>query len=408
MTKVVHLQTHLPSSGNAAYRLHNALSKAGISSSMLSVTSDINGNVLINKLGLKSKILTLLNGKIQTYLIGNSIKKYGFFSFPLLGNNIAKLKQVIDADIIYIHWAIGGFLNLGNYEQIFKLNKPVIIFMHDMWTITGGCHHSFECDKYKTGCFDCQIFENKRVVDLAKIEFNKKMKLFSKYDNICFVSPSEWLFNCAKQSLLTKNKPIYCIPNIIDNKFYKPFDKKIAKNILNIDTDAYVITFGAISVDNPYKGWKYIEKALEILKAKLVNHKIQILIFGSEYNKRIDEAIHYEVKFLGYLRDDYSTLLAYNATDIFLAPSIADNFPTTVMESMCCRASVVGFNIGGIPDMIDHMKNGYLAKYKDAEDLANGVIYCIENDIKGEMLDKFTPPKIIEMHLDLYKKLIQK
>jgi len=406
MTKVVHLQTHLPSSGNAAYRLHNALSKAGISSSMLSVTSDINGNVLINKLGLKSKILTLLNGKIQTYLIGNSIKKYGFFSFPLFGNNITKLKQIIDADIIYIHWAIGGFLNLGNYEQIFKLNKPVIIFMHDMWTITGGCHHSFECEKYKTGCFDCQIFENKRVVDLAKIEFNNKMKLFSKYDNVCFVSPSNWLLNCAAQSLLTQNKPIYCIPNVVDNELYKSFDKKIAKNILNIDTDAYVITFGATSVDNPYKGWKYIEKALEIIKAKLVNKKIQILIFGSEYKKEIADVIPFEVFFMGQLKDDYSTNLAYNASDVFVMPSLAETFGLVGQEALSCRTPVVGFNIGGIPDIIDHKKNGYLANYRDANDLAKGVIYCIENDIKGEMLDKFEPQKIIELHLELYKKLI--
>jgi len=91
MTKVLHLQTHLPSSGNAAYRLHTALLNAGIESSMLSVTSEKNGNILINKLGIKAKIFSQLNGQIQTYLTKNSIKQYGFFSFPLFGNNITKL-----------------------------------------------------------------------------------------------------------------------------------------------------------------------------------------------------------------------------------------------------------------------------------------------------------------------------
>jgi len=156
------------------------------------------------------------------------------------------------------------------------------------------------------------------------------------------------LLNCAEHSLLTQNKPIYCIPNIIDTTFYKPFDKQVAKKILNIDVDAYIITFGATSVDNPYKGWKYLVKALEILKIKLVNSNVNILIFGSEYNKEIADLLPFDVVFMGQLKDDYSTNLAYNASDIFLVPSVADNLPTTVMESLCCNTPVVGFNIGGI------------------------------------------------------------
>lgn len=405
MTKIIHLQTNLPSSGNAAYRLHNALLNAGIESSMLSVTSEINGNKLINKLDLKAKIFYKINCKIQNYLTNKTNKQFGLFSFPLFGNNISKLKQVIEADIIYIHWAIGGFLNLKNFEQIFKLNKPVIIFMHDMWTITGGCHHSFECEKYKTGCNNCQIFSNNSIVDLAKIEFKKKQILFSKYKNICFVSPSKWLLNCAEMSSLTKNNRTYCIPNFTDINFYKAFDKKVAKEILNIDINSYVITFGATSVDNPYKGWKYLEMALKIVKEKISNKSITILIFGSGYNKQISDAIPFPVVFMGQLKDDYSTNLVYNASDVFILPSLAETFGCVGQEALCCGTPVVGFNIGGIPDIISHKENGYLAKYKDASDLANGVIYCYENIIKGKMLDKFEPNILVNMHLDLYRKL---
>jgi glycosyltransferase involved in cell wall biosynthesis len=80
---------------------------------------------------------------------------------------------------------------------------------------------------------------------------------------------------------------------------------------------------------------------------------------------------------------------------------MADNQPTTVQESLCCGTPVVGFNIGGIPDMIRHKENGYLAKYKDAADIAEGIKYCLQNELAGYMLPEFEPEKTITKHLDM-------
>src|SRR5690606_19726629 len=133
MIRVLHLQTHLPSSGNAAFRLHSGMRASGIDSRMLSLTSEILENDIIVQLNRKATIVSFINQKCEHYLTKKSKPQYGLFSYPLFGTDISKHDQVIQADVIYIHWAIGGFLNLKNIEKLAKLKKPIIFFMHDMW-----------------------------------------------------------------------------------------------------------------------------------------------------------------------------------------------------------------------------------------------------------------------------------
>ena len=373
---VIHLQygTSEASPGN---RLHNAFLKEGIGSSLLSLTSEIKGEGLIS-LGKKENYIAKINSKIEKYLTKNKLEKYGYFSYPVIGTDISEIKEVRNADVIYIHWVLNGFLSLRSMEKLFKLNKPIIFFLHDMWSFTGGCHYSFTCDKYKTECNNCQFFPKDKVKDLAYKGFHKKDLLFKKYQNLYFVSPSTWLYKCTKEASLTKNKPTFHIPNFLDNKMFKPFDKKLAKKIINIDPNDTVIAFGAIAIDSPYKGWKYLQKALELLAEDKSYKNIQILIFGSGFNKEIANRVPFKTKFAGFLTSEYATNLMYNAADIFVAPSLADNLPYTILESEYCGTPVVAFNTGGIPDLIDHKQNGYLANYEDSEDLAEGIKYCLE------------------------------
>jgi glycosyltransferase involved in cell wall biosynthesis len=406
--KVVQIQYSTSSGGSSAFRLQNAFHKVNIDSKIISLYNDDLGcKTDITYLGRIPRMVAKLDVKIQSYLNRKNIKKFGLFSYPILGTNIANLEAITRADVIYIHWALFGFLNFKSITKLAQLNKPIIIFMHDMWSITGGCHHSFTCKKYKIGCNNCQMFQGQKKNDLSRKGFKKKLNIYSKFDKLYFISPSQWLYNCAKKSFLLRDKPIFYIPNAIDNKLFKPFDKNVAKNILNIDINDTVIAFGAINVDNPYKGWSFLQMALVILKNKNEIKNVTILIFGSACNKKIIDEIPFNTCFMGRLSDDYSINLAYNSADVFVVPSLADNQPTTVMESMCCGTPVVGFDVGGIPDMISHKENGYLAKYKDSEDLANGIIFCIENNVKGKMLSVFDKSNVVKKHIDLINSLVR-
>lgn len=405
MLKVIQIQFSMSASGSAGLRLHNAFNECGINSSILCLKPDIINDESIKYLGKRSNMIAKLDSLLQGFIIRHNIKQFGLFSFPLIGTNVSKMGIVKNADIIYLHWTLMGFLNLSNIKQLLKLKKPVIIIMHDMWHITGGCHHSFSCEKYTSGCFDCQIFPGNKKNDLSTKGFKRKLKLYSKYDNLSFVSPSRWLYDCAKKSLLTKNKPIFYIPNAIDNKLFKPVDKSTARYILNIQSSEIIITFGAVKVDSPYKGWAYLQKALTLLKQDEQFKNTLILIFGGGYNKLIADSIPFNTKFMGYLQDDYSKSLVYNATDVFVVPSLADNQPTTVMESMCCGTPVVGFDVGGIPDMIIHKENGYLAKYKNSEDIVTGIKFCFNEKIKGKILPTFEKREVVKRHFNLINSL---
>lgn len=405
MTKVVHIQNHLPSSGNAAFRLHKALVNGGVDSYMLSLTSDVLVGKRVDKLRLLASFKAMLHGRLHAKKLRKIDDSYGMFSYPILGNNIADHKMVRNADIIYLHWILGGFLNFNNIENLAKLGKPIIIFMHDMWTITGGCHYSFSCDNYKTDCSSCQMFPNGDS-ELPMKEFKKKLKLYNSYKNLHFLAPSTWLYDLANISKLTKGKDIFKIPNLVGNEPFKPIDQKSAREILGLNNSGTIILFGAASPRSPYKGWSYLIKALEHLITTENTEDITVAIFGSDYDEEIAKAIPFKTNFLGRLRDEYSTAIAYNAADVFVAPSLAETFGLVILEAMRCETPVVAFDTGGVSDIIEHKKNGYLANYKDAQDLAKGIDFCLNQKLNIDVTNALDSDTIIGQHISLYKRLL--
>jgi glycosyltransferase involved in cell wall biosynthesis len=400
--KVVHLQYGSSPSGNYTIRQHEVFLEAGIDSSVLSCYSEVSGNPRIQHLGKGAIYISRINQKAQDFITRNGNKEYGGFTYSFIGSDVSKHDLVQEADYIYVHWVLGGFLSIKSLRQLAELGKPVIMVLHDMWTITGGCSYSFDCQKFLSHCHNCPILPGEKTKDISYKQFESKRAVYDRYSNLYFISPSSWLYNLAQSAPLTRNKPIFHIPNAIDTTLFKPFDKKIAKGILNINENAYVISFGANKITSPYKGWRYLQQALQTLKEKNLDQEIVVLVFGSGPSEELKNAIPFKTKFMGYITDDYTTNLIYNASDVFVAPSLADNLPTTIIESMRCGTAVVGFEVGGIPDMIKHQENGYLAEYKNSEDLARGIEFCMNNDIKGQLSAQFDNDRIIQQHLDLF------
>ncbi len=401
MLNVVHIQYSTQSAGGAALRIQSALIKAGVNSQILSLQKDL---PLVDKviyLSKKQRFVAKINTRIQNFLSKKIPAKFGLFSFSGLSNNISNHGIIQQADIIYIHWVQNGFLSIKNLEQLAQLNKPIIFFMHDMWGISGGCHYSFKCENFTTGCKSCQMFPSGG--NMPEKLYQKKSNFYNHFNNLYFVTPSNWLYNCAKKSLLTAQKPVHYIPNLLDNTIFKPYNKTVARQILNLASDETVIAFGAVSITSPYKGWIYLQQALMLLKKQFAStQKITVLIFGSGYNKQIAELIPFNTKFMGYLSDEYATAIVYNATDVFIAPSVAESFGYVIFESLNCGTPVVSFNVGGITDMVMHKQNGYLAKLGDAEDIAAGVQYCISHNIKGFVPEALNYETTLQKHLHLF------
>ena len=343
--------------------------------------------------------------------ISNGFNREKLFQVSIAntGRDISKLDVVQNADIIHMHWINQGFLSLTDLDELFQLGKPIVWTMHDMWPCTGICHHSRECEKYQTRCNSCPFLRSNGQ-DISTSVFKKKEKIYKK-GNITFVGCSQWLSNRANKSLLLKNKDVVSIPNPIDSSHFYPTVKEEARKELRLPCGKILILFGAANISNRRKGIDYLIKSLKMLKNA---NNIELVVFG-QTKEDIQNLFPLTYHHLGYLSDTLKIMQMYNASDIFVTPSLEENLPNTIMEAMACGTPCVGFNVGGIPEMIDHLKNGYVAKYKDADDLAAGIEWVIENRetmhlseaCVKKVKENYTEEIVADKYIKLYKSLLQ-
>lgn len=315
-----------------------------------------------------------------------------------------------ESDIIYLHWINGGFLSSKNIEEILKLGKPVFWFMHDMFPITGGCHHSFECMQYEDECRHCKFMQNDR--EFAARQLRDKV-LLARYKNLHWIAPSKWLYECALKSSAIDNLRLHLIPNVMSDSFY-PENQMIARNRLmqkldlQFDFKTKYILFGADNVKkNPYKGFEIFLNALnEITTLYRENSELGVLFFGADYDEKIVNVIPFKTIFAGKIQDEEVMNDIYNASDVFVSASIAENFPLTVLESLSCQIPVAAFRTGGIPDMVNN-ECGAIAKEKNARSLAEAIIKVLKKENFNFAINNLCGKEIIiRQHKELWKETI--
>lgn len=394
--KVVHINYSDAYGGAAiaAFRHCEAMCKAGIDATLL-VCNKSRNDRFVYQIGTKSsKYKFLLKSVMTSKIINYIFQPWASFSYPFFTVPISKHTLLKEADIIYIHWVSNSMLSTKEIERILNLGIPVRWFMHDMNPITGGCHHAIDCDGYKSTCKSCPFISNPLGIQIAKIQYKKRKRLWTKYQNLEAYTPSHWLAKRVEESSLWKKHKVTVFPNVINTDKFRPMNNKISmRNILNLSYDKKMILIGAANLSSEYKGWKYLREALN----KLDSCKYEALIFGHK-NEQIENEVNIPCNFLGYLNDEIALIVAYNASDIFVSSSLAENYPNVIMEAMACGLPCVGFNIGGIPEQICHKVNGYIATPKDSEDLANGI----------EFICNLSPQKYQEMCTECRKFVVSK
>ena len=318
------------------------------------------------------------------------------FSPAIAGEDISSHTLVKQADIIHIHWFNQGYLSLNGLKKLIKLNKPIVWTLHDMWAFTGGCHYSGDCENYKFACGNCKFLKHPGSRDLSTKIYKKKVKTL-KGSNIQFVTCSNWLSDKAKQSSMLQGFNIQSIPNPIDTITFSPKEKTVVRHNLGLPLDKKLILFGSANIADERKGLKYLIEALKKLDQDehFSKNDLEIVMFGKS-NEELLSQISYKISNLGIVKGENSIADVYCAADVFVLPSIEDNLPNTIMESLACGTPVVAFNIGGIPEMIDHKINGYLAEFKSVDDLVNGIQYVLDAD--SEKLKKASLQKVEECY----------
>ncbi|WP_147238752.1 glycosyltransferase family 4 protein [Mucilaginibacter hurinus] len=334
------------------------------------------------------------------------------FSPANAGNNISADSEIADADVLHLHWTNSGFQSINNLKNLFALNKPMVWTLHDMWAFTGGCHYSGGCNHFINQCGDCWMLRNPQPDDLSHAGWLRKTSLFAA-KNITVVTCSNWLADMARKSSLLKGCNIITIPNPINTHIFAPGNKAAIRKKRGIGVDSKVILFGAANINDRRKGISYLVSALNKLKNDYnPGASIEVVIFGK--NKHFDvSTLPFKVHELNIITSENELAEIYSLADVFISPAIEDNLPNMVMEAMSCATPVVAFNTGGIPDLVDHMKNGYLALHKSSEDLAKGLHQMLFSgdavnmsiEARNKVLANFTNEIVAKRYIDLYQSI---
>lgn len=368
----------------AAYRLHQGLQREGIASQFLAqnkASSDptvmapkttVAKSVSSSRVAFDALPLKLYKAR-QTQKV---------FSLQWLPERNASRIKALDPDIVNLHWTGDAFLRI---ETLAKLKRPLVLTLHDMWAFTGGCHYSGECDRYTTSCGQCPQLGSSNSTDLSRWVWQRKAKSWKDLD-ITVVALSSWLAKCAKSSSLFQEVRTEIIPNGLDTELYRPIDKTTARSLLGLPSDKKLILFASINAtSDERKGFHLLKSALEQLGQSQWRETIELVVLGARKPSKPPE-LGFCIHYLDTLNDDLSMAVAYSAADVFVLPSIQENLSNTILEASACGTPCVAFNIGGMPDMISPMINGYLAKPYEVDDLAKGLIWIIENEERAEKL----------------------
>ncbi|HPM09592.1 MAG TPA: glycosyltransferase family 4 protein [Paludibacter sp.] len=374
----------------AAYRIHQAVNEQGVDAKMFVKNKNSTDKRVFEVADFDKKYLFSNQIRFVQNKVKNKIQQHRWRPYPdredvfmsdLRSSSIHGAFQKIDFDVLHLHWINLRFLNL---KELLKVNKPIVWTLHDCWAFTGVCHYFYDCEKYKDSCGECPFLHSTDKHDLSYQVWRKKEHIYGKL-NLHIVTPSRWLGEAAKQSTLFKNFPLTVIPNSIDTELFKPINKTDARQKLNLDNDKKYILYGAMNaVKDSRKGFWELLQAMKFLEKKECLNKVELIVFGAD--KPLEQLqLKIPVSYLGVLNNDKDIIAAYNAADVMVVPSLSENLSNAIMESLSCGTPVTAFNIGGNSDMIEHQKNGYLAKEQDSADLANGILWCLENNGKGDL-----------------------
>ena len=277
-----------------------------------------------------------------------------------------------ESDIFHLHW-VAGFIDVpGNTE--FLVGKKIVWTLHDMNPFTGGCHYADGCDKYLTQCGACPQLGSHRERDLAWQTWKRREYAYRKLD-ITVVSPSRWLAEEARKSSLLGRFPVHHIPNGLPLDVFRPYDRSAARNALGLAADARVLMFSAAGVFNRRKGFSSLLEALGLLREEALARNLVLLITGDGGD--LLRGLPYSIKAMGRVDRPEIMALAYSAADAVALPTQEDNLPNVLLEALACGTPAVSFAVGGVPEIIEHGKTGWLAPPRDVRALADCLLQAL-------------------------------
>nr|ELR5114113.1 glycosyltransferase [Providencia stuartii] len=388
----------------AAQRLHQAQRKQGIDSHMLVIDKRSDDPFIHTISGLHKLRIKFANFISRQILRLQKDKNLVLHSLNFFPSGLLPALNKLKPDVVNLHWLGGEMLSIG---EIKKIHQPIVWTLHDMWAFS-GCEHYDNLEasnRYASGYNS--VCKGNRGIDLNRWNFNRK-KMLWKNKNFHIVAPSHWLANCVKESALFSNLRVDVIGNCIDHSQYKPINKFFCREVLGLPLNKKLLLFGAMSsTSDPRKGYSLLVSALKEYSKNNNPNEIELVVFGASQGNT-EETTGFKTHYIGNLYDDISLVLLYNAADLLVAPSLQDNLPNTLVESLACGTPSLSFNIGGMVDLIRNEQLGNICENIDSVSLATSINKSLRKEYNTNYIHEHSlnirgQEKIVSSYMKIYK-----
>ncbi len=396
------------------YRLMNALRHEGVDARMLVYTKTTQSpevDVISSRFNRGFRFMA----ERLEIMAHNGFSYANLFkvSTASLGVPVHRHPWVKESDVIVLSWINQGLLSLSGIRKLGQTGKPLVWTMHDMWCLTGICHHAYECSRYEQECGCCPLLNSADPKDLSHKVWKKKAELYRRVP-ITFVAVSNWLAERCRRSSLLASRDVRVIPNAF------PIDAFSTKSTVrlthyDLNPDKHIILMGAARLDDKIKGLDY---AIDALNYLFDNHpetsRNSIAIFFGEVRdpSAFDRLRfpHYE---FGRISDPTALKELYAAASVVLSTSLYETLPGTLIEGQASGCLPVTFDRGGQPDIITHKVDGYLAPFGDIREIAAGIIWALAEKPDRQALHdsvrrRFSGRIIARRYIDLFNELLSR
>ena len=417
--KIVHVSTEDITGGaaRAAYRLHTGLRRLGHDSSMY-VLNRRSKDPHVTAFDASMDWTSRVRRRFRREQIAHDFAKYlqsrpvGFelFSDDRSPCGATIVPQLPPCDVINLHW-IAGFVDYKGLFGVLPHRIPIVWRLADMNALTGGCHYDHDCGRFKNGCGACPQLGSSDAEDLSRRVWQRKQEAFSalRPNMLHVVALCRWMSALVKDSPLLSRFPVTLIPNGVDLEEFAPRDRRMSRNVLGIPQNAHVLMFVSDDLTNRRKGFSLL---IEALSAMTQYPDLFLVSVGTGQPPMTGciPCLH-----LGHVNNDRWLSLIYSAADVFVIPSLQDNLPNTVLESMACGTPVIGFAVGGISDMIRDGRTGLLVPPQDVAGLRNAMVRLIRDssarvsmseESRRIAVDEYSRELQVQRYSELYKSLV--
>jgi glycosyltransferase involved in cell wall biosynthesis len=403
--RVLHVSTFDTfGAARAMLRWHSGLNEAGVESRVLCFQKSVDASDIFSPSSSPDRTEAIKSQATQERWIDQCRTRFSdnFFSQPFYADPLIGEKLVDWAEVLHIHW-ISRSLNISHLAHWARKGKPLVLTPHDLWTVTGGCHYSAGCKKYRERCQSCPMVheESQHLIEIAH---RFKRAVFSE-SVAALICPSNWIRNEIVQCPGFETIQSLVIPYAWESEQFWPEKKVTARSAFGVPTDRNWLLFVAENLNETRKGLRdflqLMKDAEQRLRAAGKENAFGVLIAGrTEAIRETDFGV--PVVKLGFLANASDLRKAYSAADLFVYTGLEDNLPNVIIEALACGTPFLGYATGGAVDLVRPGNNGKLVESGDIQALTSALVDLLLNPARIKELAAGAR-KSIEINFDNQK-----